>query len=220
MLTEVQQNSIRINIADRGIETVDLEVEMVDHISSSVEDIMAASKSFRDAYKATLIEFGPRGLEYLQADKEKVLVKKGLRLIAHKFVEITTPPKVFISLLVGVLVYSVLSFSPDNSIAFNILYYGVCFSSFCIYAVYYFAKCKVKFSQINAFNRIFGISFYLLYLIFRIDVSKEAVALHSDLYLTSMIMVPGLIFTSFFMVLVSTNRDLNLKYKDYIIATK
>ncbi len=220
MITQVQQNSIRINIADRGIETIDLEVEMVDHISSAVEYRIEGGMSFRDAYKATIIEFGPRGLEYLQADKNKLLIKKGLKLIAHKFVEITTPPKVFVSLLIGVLVYFVLSFSLDKSLSFNVLYYGLCFLSFVLYAFYYFKKCKIKFSQINAFNSIFGIIYYLMYIIFRIDVSAESIYSHSDIYLMSMIMIPGLIYTSFFMVLVSTNKELNQEYGDYIIATK
>ncbi len=220
MLTQIQQNSIRINIAGRGIETIDLEAEMVDHISSAVEESMEKGKSFRDAYKATIIGFGPHGLEYLQNKKNKSLIKKGIKLIAYKFVEITTPPKVFISLIIGVLVYFILNISPDRVIAFNILFYGVWLSSLCIYGIYTYKNHKVRFSQINAFNSIFGISYYLVNPVFVPRMINDGIALHSDLYLTSMIMISGLIFTSFFLVLLSTKRELNQKYGDYLIATK
>ena len=217
MITKVQQNSIRINIADRGIMTIDLEAEMVDHISSAVEDRMEGGMSFRDAYKATIIEFGPQGLEYLQQDKNKALIKKGLRLIAHKFVEITTPPKVFISLLVSVLVYFIISLSPDRILVFDIIFYGTLLSSLGIFGMFFYKNIRIRFSQINAFSSIFFLCFQLMNILNIVILSDKRLALYSDLFLSSIIMFSGLLFTSFFMVLISVNGELKQEYESYII---
>ncbi|MEA3446355.1 MAG: hypothetical protein U9R19_16690 [Bacteroidota bacterium] len=163
MLTKDQTNWIRQNIRNRGIETIDLEHEMLDHISMAVIEKMEEGLSFREAYKSVLLTFGPFGLQKLQNLKYRQLRKKGYRMIYQNLGEYLKPPKIALTFLIAVVLYALYSFGPIKIYVFT----SVLLAALVAPVIYFIASKKLrparkKYSQLSSFHQIHGSGYFII----------------------------------------------------------
>ncbi|MCF8370964.1 MAG: hypothetical protein K9H64_05030 [Bacteroidales bacterium] len=167
MLTKEQTDWIRTNIRNRGIETIDLEHEMVDHISSAVEEKLDEGVAFRDAYKSVVNEFGPFGLKKLQYSKNIKLRKKGRRMIFRNMKAYLKPPKIALTLLIAAILFTLYSIIDIR----YYVYYSVIAISLFAPVTYLLAskqrrQLKEKFTCIKAMYQINDNSIFLYYIFY------------------------------------------------------
>lgn len=114
-LSDNHINWIRNNIRNRGITSIDLEYEMVDHIASATEEQMSKGLSFRDAFKNVMFSFGPYGMEKLQEKKTKELHSRGYKLLWKNVLLFFRWPKILLTASVFFSSYVLLRFlNPDQ----------------------------------------------------------------------------------------------------------
>ena len=215
MLTKEQVEAIRINIRNRGVETIDLEIEMLDHISSGVEERMKLGASFRDAYKAVVLEFGPHGMSQLQSIKYDALRKKGLKLLIKEYLELLIPPKIFASLSISFLLYTIFYYFPSN-----ILFKSVSISTFFIFflslLILKIKNYKKKYSQIKSYDQILSFVFIMFNLPFYdFYINSQTTNI---LVKTLIIMLPSLFCYSYFVVFLQLYKGLEKDYNNYVIS--
>ena len=121
-LTNHQVEAIRNNICKRGVETIDLEYEMVDHIATAVEEKMDEGSSFYDAFKAVMISFGPYGMEKLQKERNKKLIREGWKLAFQYFKTYFRLPKIILTIAIVLGLYSIYTLSSNAVFIFEVLY--------------------------------------------------------------------------------------------------
>lgn len=161
MLTKEQIDWIRTNIRNRGIETIDLEHEMVDHISTAVEEKLEEGVPLRDAYKTVVNSFGPFGLQKLQDLKYAKLRKKGRRMIVRNLKVYLTPPKVALTFLIAVVLYVL--YSTDISrqyIVIAVIGIALLGPLFLISGFKEVIKAKEKYSSIKALYQVHSIIYW------------------------------------------------------------
>ena len=161
MLNEKEIEWIRKNIRNRGIETIDLEYEMLDHISLAMEEKLITGDSFRDAYKTVMAGFGPFGMKKLQEKKYGELRKKGYLLFFKNLITYFHPPKIALTLLIAAILLLLYKYLNNDSI----VYYSSGAISFLI-PMFYFIKRKIfrmtiNFTMMKAMYQISGIIFYV-----------------------------------------------------------
>lgn len=155
---------IRKNIRNRGVNTLDLEIELADHILLAVEEKMKTGLSFYNSYKDVMLSFGPNGLEKLQNEKYNLLVKKGRKLVYKQFIEFITIPKIFLTLMIGAVLFTI----SANNFYLKEVFLSIIISLFVFTAINTF-RIKIKylknnFSQIIANERLFSIAYYIAYI--------------------------------------------------------
>ena len=213
MLSKEQIESIRTNIRNRGIETIDLEIEMVDHISTAVEEKMQEGKSFRDAFKIVMIEFGPHGMSKLQQKKYNYLQRKGLKLIGEKYLELLTPPKVFASLCFTVILYVLFLYYPSEILfdTIGLIAFTIFLTSISYLKIKNFKK---NYSQVKSFDRNLTIIYFLFYLPYsRIFFYSNG---YSAIWKSIIIMSACIFFYSYLSVFRKSYEELDFKYKSYL----
>lgn len=181
MLTKEQTNWIRTNIRNRGIETIDLEIEMVDHISSAVEEKLEDGIQFRDAYKSVVNAFGPFGLQKLQDQKYGQLRKKGFWMILRNLKVYLTPPKLALTLLIASILFALYSVDAIRAYVFYTIYLLALFAP-----LIYFLSSKERtharknYSSIKAIFQIYPILYYFIFYIpsFSISLKIETLPLY------------------------------------------
>lgn len=215
MLTKRQIESIRTNICNRGIETIDLEIEMLDHISSAVEEKMTKGKSFRDSYKSVMLDFGPYGMHRLQQKKYKSLLKDGIKRIGRKYLELLTPPQIIASLSISLIIYITFYYFTSD-----MLFESASFGSIIIYLfsiLYIKVKTfKNKYSQIQSYDNILTLSYFFFYVpLTNVLINTPE---FNTLGKTFMIMIPNLYFYSYLSVISKLYKELEENYKSYVLV--
>ncbi len=155
MLNVKQIQWIRTNIRNRGIETIDLEYEIVDHVSSAVEEKLAEGVSFIDAYKSVVNAFGPFGFKKLQSQKYAKLRKKGRRMIFQNMKSYFKFPKIALPFLIASILYSLYSYFDYDMY----LFYGVIVFTLFTPMVYFISskqrrKIRENYTSVKAMHQI------------------------------------------------------------------
>ena len=157
-LTKEQIEAIRKNICNRGIDTIDLEYEMVDHIATAVEEKMEEGKTFYDAYKAVMVTFGPYGMEKLQKERNKKLEREGWKLAFQYLRTYFRLPKITLTIAIVLGLYSLYTLSSNAVFIFETLYIISMFVSFA-FVIYDSWKMRhKKFSQLLIVGRLYYIT--------------------------------------------------------------
>jgi hypothetical protein len=103
-LSEQQVDFIRDRIRREGIETEDLENDVLDHLCCSVEYEMDRSKSFEEAFEKVFYEFVPAGgLQRLQLEIDMLNPKL---IVMKKFVFVLASIA-FISFFISILLHGI-----------------------------------------------------------------------------------------------------------------
>ena len=107
-ITEEQIEQIRKTIKMRGINTIDLEYEMVDHISTAVEEKMNEGYEFQSAFDEVLASFGHCGFSKLQKEREKKLRKEGRKKMNKHFISFFKLPQLMVTIILTISIYFIL----------------------------------------------------------------------------------------------------------------
>lgn len=163
MSNELIYNIIRENIKNRGVETIDLQVELTDHISLAVDEKMKQGLAFKEAFKQVMVTFGPFGMEKLQAHKYSILAKRGRKLVANQFIKFFTIPKIILT----ILIYSSLYFVYNYNFHLNFIWQTIpllLLVSTLVHLIHLKNVSKGKrFTQLVANERVLSLLYYILY---------------------------------------------------------
>jgi hypothetical protein len=131
----------------------DLQVELVDHLASSIEEQWKENPdiTFEKALHDTFKKFGVTGFSKVKVEKEKELTRKYNRLLWKYFVEFYRWPKMLMTLAFTLLLLTLFKLS-DNYFWVLIPY----FSALSLGIIYYYykifpAKYKIKTSPGKSF---------------------------------------------------------------------
>lgn len=105
-LTTEQINHLYRYLADKGIEYFDVQVELVDHIASKIEEQLDLypEKPTHEVFEQTLKKFNERGFEQVVKEKEKQVARQYRRYGWESFKDFFSWPKiVFTAVLTGVV---------------------------------------------------------------------------------------------------------------------
>ena len=105
-LTKQQINFLYKYVADRGVEYFDVQVELVDHIASKIEEQLDLypEKPTDEVFEQTLKRFKERGFKQVVKEKEKQVTRQYRRYGWESFKDFFTWPKIFFTaVLMGCL---------------------------------------------------------------------------------------------------------------------
>lgn len=217
MLTKEQTDWIRTNIRNRGIETIDLEHEMTDHISSAVEEKLEHGIEFRDAYKSVVAAFGPFGLQRLQKEKYSRLKKKGYRMIFRNMKAYLKLPQIVLTLLIAAILYALYSIVEEDVYVVYVVLALALFSPL-VYLLSSKQRREIKdnFTSIKAMYRINGEIAILYYIFINPIIFGTAYMPSSILMIASMVAV--ILSLAFYSSIVQSIADVKLEYGEMASA--
>lgn len=120
----------------------DLQVELVDHLASSIEDIweQKPKHSFEEALHQTYHKFGIFGFSKIKANREKALLKKYKGLLWQYVRQYFRLPRIFVTFVLTILLFVVFNNTEKDSIIaigyifavllFEILYFTYIFPKY------------------------------------------------------------------------------------------
>lgn len=116
-LTKEQLARIRSFIQQKGFNYIDVQMEILDHVASSVEERMEADQhlKFEDAITQTHEAFGPDGFTVIQKSVVKGLKKKYSKFFWQNFLSYFGYKYILMVLFLGFVVYKLqMMVSNDN----------------------------------------------------------------------------------------------------------
>lgn len=172
-LTNQQIQYILDYIASQDIRWYELQVELSDHMASSMEEFWANDPelTFHQVKQYAEDKFGRNGFKAIEEERTKILRKEHRNCHVKLIKEYFKLPKILLSMLAVFLVYKS-SFYFDDSVVFIRVLFGILLglSAFSILNWYRFRKINGKrfLSLETAYimnNSTLGISFYSIFLI-------------------------------------------------------
>lgn len=132
----------------------DVQVELVDHLASAIEDLWETNPAlpFQDALYRISAQFGNHaGFVIIRQEKEKALRKKYRRLLWQFVADYYKFPKIMVTLSLFLGIYTALRFTEnDQWIAGSLLIMFITFSLF--YFLFYFPKyVRIKVPEKHSF---------------------------------------------------------------------
>ncbi|MBU1821070.1 MAG: hypothetical protein KKG00_06120 [Bacteroidetes bacterium] len=121
-LTDEQIDALLAFVKSKYVDYYDVQLELVDHLASEVEQRMAANPavSFDTALQQVYAGFGIFGFSDLVGEKTKAITRRNHRLWWQSFVEFFQLPKIVISLLVALLLVSIfIQWEPKSFLLAN-----------------------------------------------------------------------------------------------------
>ncbi len=117
-LTEAQIDELFSFCKRKGVKHYDLQIELVDHLASSIEQRwlenpkLTLAEALPEAYK----QFGINGFSKFQATKEKALRKKYTRLQWQYIGEFYRLPKIILTIALSLSLFTAIRLSTDDTI--------------------------------------------------------------------------------------------------------
>ena len=105
MLQQTQIDEIISFCETKGVKYYDLQVELVDHIADSIENLQKINPAlnFTEALQLAAQQFGSDEFEAIVISKKKLIERKMSRLIEKEFLSFFTIPKIMITIfLLGI----------------------------------------------------------------------------------------------------------------------
>ena len=127
----------------------DLQVELVDHIASSIEDQWKENPEipFNTALLNTFKKFGISGFSKIKVQKQKELARKYNRLLWKYFLEFYRWPKILMTLAGTLVLFTLLRMV--NNIAWVIVPYFALLVIACLFYFYFVAPKKLKIPTVS-----------------------------------------------------------------------
>jgi hypothetical protein len=145
-LTEKQIESLFDFCRKHYVPYYDLQIELVDHLASSIENNIALQPAltFNEALDNTYSEFGVMGFSKIRMTKEKGLLKKYKRMIWQYVTNYFRLPKIIITLAFTFFMF-VLFHNTEKDSILSIIYIATVILFEIIYHLYIFPKYyKIK----------------------------------------------------------------------------
>ncbi|MBO9673749.1 MAG: hypothetical protein J7577_09930 [Sphingobacteriaceae bacterium] len=143
-LTKEQLAYIRSFIQQKGFKYIDVQMEILDHVASSVEERMEADPAlkFEDAINETHKAFGSDGFAVIQKSVVNGLKKKYSRFFWQNFLNYFGYKHILLVLFLGFVVYKLQEIMSSD--AFYITYIAGMFSVFALLLLYNFRDSIYK----------------------------------------------------------------------------
>ncbi|MFD2584545.1 hypothetical protein ACFSR6_18755 [Pedobacter vanadiisoli] len=143
-LTKEQLAYIRSFIQQKGFKYIDVQMEILDHVASAVEEKMETDPDlkFEDALNETHKAFGPDGFAVIQNSVVNGLKKKYSRFFWQSFLNYFRYKHILLVLFLGFFVYKLQEIMSNN--AFYIIYIAGMFSVFGLLLLYNFKDSIYK----------------------------------------------------------------------------
>lgn len=155
-ITAEQLKEIRAAVYSRGVRSIDLELELTDHIATATENAMGGGLSFDKAFATTMNSFGRWGFIRLQREKTKAIAQRGRLLMREKIRDLFSWPGVLITLMVFMLFYTIFRlFEPtiENMHAASLVGAAIGF----VFAVLFLIRAyRTKYEEIRS---VYGITY-------------------------------------------------------------
>jgi hypothetical protein len=105
MIQQEQVDEIMAFCKAKGVSYYDIQVELVDHIADSIDDLQKSNStlSFSDALELAGNQFGNEEFAEIVKSKKKSIEKKMSRLIEKEFLSFFTVPRIMITILLIVV---------------------------------------------------------------------------------------------------------------------
>jgi hypothetical protein len=131
----------------------DLQIELVDHLASYIEDQWKADPEieFEAAVENLYSKFGWKEFRKLERQIARQLKRKFRRMLWQNFLEYFRLPKIAITLIIMVSVFSVLRMTENNSLAIIILTVPISLVSIYYTFILFPKKIKVKTTHNKSF---------------------------------------------------------------------
>ena len=139
-LTEIQIQELYIFTKKKGIEYIDLQDELVDHLVCAIEDELSKDPNltFETVFKAEYKKFGIFGFDGVLMERTTQLEKKAIRLFFRDMLAFFKIPKLFFTICLFSIFYYLMSFNY----LVEIVYYGVGGASFAFMLYNLFIRFK------------------------------------------------------------------------------
>lgn len=124
VLTNNQIQALRTFIRKKGVVFIDLQDELIDHMSSGIEEQMSedASVKFEDALAKEYKKFGIFGFDDILSEKAKAIELKGVKMFFLDVLNYLKLPKLVLSIASFYLMYFVIDNYPSAKLyAFSII---------------------------------------------------------------------------------------------------
>lgn len=124
----------------------DLQVELVDHLASKIEEIWICEPEilFEDALSKSFGEFGIYGFSKIKEKKQKELKLKYRRLLWNHILTFYKLPKIILTAALSFVIYKVCNLIPNLPLLFYI-FYGLLIGFILTYLIYIYPKFfKIK----------------------------------------------------------------------------
>jgi hypothetical protein len=144
---------------NEGVCDYDLQIELVDHLASHIEDQWKTDPEieFETAVENLYSKFGWKEFRKLETQMKRQLKRKFRRMLWQNFLEYFRLPKIAVTFIIMVSVFSVLRVTENNSLAIIIL--TIPFSLVSLYYAFILFPKKIKVKTTH--NKSFMILKYL-----------------------------------------------------------
>lgn len=115
-LTEEQIQELYSFTRDHFVYHFDLQTELVDHLANGIEVLLLQhpNLSFNEALQMEFKKFGVFGFQEVVEERRKALNKKYLKIIFYFYKAYFTIPKIILTIILTILLYTTLSsFTPN-----------------------------------------------------------------------------------------------------------
>lgn len=119
-LTSVEIKELFIFCEDQGVKYYDLQIELVDHLGSSIENIWEHNStiSFQNALDETYKSFKDKGFKAFRKQKERALQEKYSRLHRQYMKDFVQWPRVLQTIVFALVIFTSFRFSANNNYVF------------------------------------------------------------------------------------------------------
>lgn len=108
-LTKQQIEKLRIHLEESGFKYVDVQMEILDHVATAVEEKMTENLdlTFQDAVNQTQSSFGLKGFRQIEASIIKGMTRKYRKLFFNQFISLLNYKYIAVVLFSGFFVYKI-----------------------------------------------------------------------------------------------------------------
>ncbi len=122
-LTEEQVKKLFAFCESKDVYDYDLQIEIVDHLASAIEEQWKHDPciTFGWAFKNIYSKFGWRDFRKLERQLERQLKRKFRRMLWQNFIEYFRFPKIAVTVLLFIMLFSLLQIADNNSLLIILL---------------------------------------------------------------------------------------------------
>jgi hypothetical protein len=155
-LTEAQIDELFSFCKRKGVKHYDLQIELVDHLASSIEQRWLENPELilAEALPAAYKQFGINGFSKFQEIKEKALRKKYTRLQWQYIGEFYRLPKIILTIALSLSLYTAIRLSTDSTILSLIILGIYAFALLIYFGVFHQNKSQLELNTGKLFLQI------------------------------------------------------------------
>lgn len=175
-LTEAQIEELYAFTRKKYVEHYDVQTELVDHLATSIEEKMNASKiNFETALQQVYTQFGIFGFSELVEKKGMEAAIKGRKLFRKSFIEYFRLPKILLFAMILLVSYKVFEISNNDFISYcfyaSIVIFNVIFIIKSIQVKRSVMKPLLQFENMYIMSSSFGSSLLIFQIFFKLTIT-------------------------------------------------